>query len=79
MRVFGLGDKHIGGLMLKPAVTPGTSPSLWFQVANLEEAMAKAEQLGGRVISGKSPVPRVGHSAQLADPDGNPVGIVEYA
>lgn len=78
MRVFGQGEQHIGGLMLKEQVVSGPSPSIWIQVADLDRVLALAPQLGGRVLSGRQPVPGVGFSAQIADPDGNPIGVVEY-
>lgn len=78
MRVFGLGEEHIGGLMLVDEVNPGRSPSLWFRVANLEATMEKVKALGGDEASPAMPVPGVGFSCQAKDPDGNYVGLVEY-
>jgi len=78
MEVFGLGDSHIGGLMLVDEVTPGKSPSLWFKVANIEEQIAVANANGGKMIEPKSEVPNVGWSAIIEDPFGTAVGIVQY-
>ena len=78
MRVFGLGEEHIGGLMLVDEVNPGRSPSLWFRVASLEATMEKVKALGGEEVSPASPVPGVGFSCQAKDPDGNYVVLVEY-
>lgn len=33
---------------------------------------------GGSVIPGKTEVQHVGYSAQVADPDGNRVGLVQF-
>lgn len=78
MRVFGTGDDHVGGLMLESDVKPGRTPSIWFQVADLNAMVAAALANGGTVLAERSEVPGVGWSAQVADPDGNPVGLVEY-
>ncbi|MBL8049135.1 MAG: VOC family protein [Chthonomonas sp.] len=78
MVVFGQGDTHIGGLLRVHAVKPGTSPSLWFKVADLDAMVAKANASGGRGEGEKSPVPGVGHSTVVYDPDGNMIGLVQY-
>jgi uncharacterized protein len=78
MVVFGVGDEHIGGLMKKDVVNAGDSPSLWFRVASLEKAFDIALAHGGTTNREVSPVPGVGNSAVVKDPDGNAVGLVEY-
>lgn len=79
MVVFGTDEGHVGGLEKVDQVTPGNSPSVWFQVPEIEEYLAKVEHLGGRVLRGKTELPHVGWSSQIADPDGNPVGLVQFA
>jgi uncharacterized protein len=79
MVVFGTDEGHIGGLQKAGSVTPGDSPSVWFHVADVEEMLERATASGGRVLKGKSEVPNVGWSGQVADPDGNPVGLVQFA
>ncbi|MBS1709588.1 MAG: VOC family protein [Armatimonadetes bacterium] len=79
MVVFGVGENHIGGLQRVDQVMPGETPSVWIKVADLETLMENAVALGGSVVRGREPVPHVGWSAQLADPDGNRIGIVQYA
>lgn len=78
MRVFGIGDHHIGGLSKVDSVQAGTSPSVWIQVAELDAMVTKAQDLGGAILSGREEVPGVGYSALVQDPDGNPVGLVQY-
>lgn len=78
MVVFGTDEGHVGGLEKVENVTPGTSPSIWFQVGDVDMYVAKVGGLGGRVLKEKSAVPHVGWSAQVADPDGNPVGLVQF-
>lgn len=78
MVVFGLGDHHIGGFQRADSVTPGNSPSVWIEADDVEAYCAKATTLGGTVIAGKRPVPHVGWSAIVGDPDGNAVGLVQF-
>ena len=78
MRVFGLQGTHIGGLAKRETVNAGDSPSLWFQVENLDAMMSRAVALGGQIASERSEVPSVGWSGVVTDPDGNAVGLVQY-
>lgn len=78
MVVFGTGDQHLGGFTKVEKVSAGSSPSIWIEVDDLEASLAKAESLGGRIISGKAPVPHVGWSGQVADLDGTSIGMVEF-
>ena len=38
----------------------------------------EAPKLGGQIARGKQPVPNVGWSATVTDPDGNRVGLVQF-
>lgn len=78
MVVFGIGDQHIGGLQQRDVVETGKSPTLWFKIADLDSTVAKAVELGGSVPNEKHPVPGVGWSVAVLDPDGNQVGLVQY-
>ncbi len=78
MVVFGIGDDHIGGLQRVDHVAAGSSPSVWFRVEDIDALTSRAGTLGGSVVREREEVPHVGWSAQLADPDGNKVGIVQY-
>jgi len=78
MVVFGHGEDHIGGLTTDGSLVPGTSPSLWFKVASLDESSANSAALGGTTATDRHPVPGVGWSAVVKDPDGNAVGLVQY-
>lgn len=78
MVVFGTDEGHVGGLERVDRVTAGSSPSVWFDVDDLDAYVAKVNGLGGNLLREKSRVPHVGWSAQVADPDGNPVGLVQF-
>jgi uncharacterized protein len=79
MVVFGKDEKHIGGLQVASSVTPGTSPSVWFDVEDVEAMAQKAASLGGSIVEAKDEVPHVGWVAIVGDPDGNRVGLVQFA
>jgi len=79
MVVFGTGDQHIGGFSVSGERRPGTTPSVWFDVEDIDAMIARATELGGQVISAKHPVPHVGWAAQVSDPDGNAVGMVQFS
>ena len=78
MVVFGTGDTHIGGLSKSESPRKGYSPGVWIEVDDADAYCAKAKAIGGSVLSEKDEVPNVGWSALLGDPDGNPVGIVQF-
>jgi uncharacterized protein len=78
MVVFGTGTEHIGGLTKAESVTPGKSPSVWIETADVEEHMARAIALGGSSDQEKSPVPGTGWSGVAQDPDGNHIGLVQF-
>ncbi len=78
MVVFANGDSHIGGLLKIDAPDPAPRCQIWYRVEDLDSMMAKATRLGGTAKEPKSPVPGVGFSTEVLDPDGNRVGLVQY-
>ncbi|MBS1718705.1 MAG: VOC family protein [Armatimonadetes bacterium] len=78
MVVFGSGENHIGGLTKVAQVSPGKSPSVWFDVEDIDATLEKAKKAGSKVVSEKSEVPTVGFSATFTDLDGNQVGVVQF-
>ena len=79
MAVFGVGDTHIGGLMKVDAVEPGNSPSVWIEVEDVDVMLAKVELAGGRVRTPRNFVETVGWTADFVDPEGTPLGLVQFA
>jgi uncharacterized protein len=49
----------------------------YFDVKSVQESSAKLEQLGGKVIMPKSPVPGMGYMAVCKDSENNGFGIFE--
>jgi uncharacterized protein len=64
-----------GGMM--PRMYPAQQPVNYIAVADVNEAVAKAERLGAKVMMGKTPVPGMGWFAQLTDPEGNVIAVWE--
>jgi predicted enzyme related to lactoylglutathione lyase len=64
-----------GGLMRR--MYPSQPPVNYINVENVEEAVGRAEQLGAKILMGKTPVPGMGWFAQLSDPEGNLIAVWE--
>ncbi|GAA4790936.1 VOC family protein [Actinomycetospora chlora] len=67
-----------GGIMQAPR---GVRPwvTVYVQVEDLEKCLETAEELGGSRIMDPSPIGEMGDVAMIADPDGNPVGLLRLA
>ena len=65
-----VGDRPVGGAM--PPMADGVPPhwNVYFNVTSVDETVAGAERLGGRVVAPAFDVPEVGRMAVLADPQG---------
>ena len=64
-----------GGLMKREA--PGQVPVSYVQVESVADYAAKVEELGGKVIIPKSPVPGMGWVAHFEDTEGNVFALWE--
>lgn len=70
-RVFGIGEKQLGGMMKTPKGAP--MPPLWLyytEVSDLDAAIGRVTKNGGKVMNGPMDVPGGGRIAQLMDPQG---------
>lgn len=68
----------INGGML-PRQEPVTAPVVTIQVDDLDAALARVEQLGGKVARGRFPVGTFGFGAYFSDTEGNVVGLWQDA
>lgn len=70
-RVFGIGDRQMGGIM---AVPKGSGlPPMWIyytETPDLDAALERAKKRGATVMNGPMDVPGGGRIAQLKDPQG---------
>lgn len=54
-----------------------SSPVVIAAVADIDDALKRAEQAGGEIAQGKLPVPTMGWSAYVRDPEGNTIGFFQ--
>jgi predicted enzyme related to lactoylglutathione lyase len=71
------GNKAVGGGMMKKQSPQQQGITNYFDVKSVQESSAKVEQLGGKVIMPKSPVPGMGYMAVCKDSENNGFGIFE--
>jgi predicted enzyme related to lactoylglutathione lyase len=64
-----------GGMMKK--MQPSQKPVNYVMVESVDEYAKKAEKLGAKIITPKTPIPNMGAFAIALDPEGNPFGIFE--
>ncbi|MCE2473612.1 MAG: VOC family protein, partial [Anaerolineae bacterium] len=68
-----LNNGRNNGAMMQIDASMGDMPSMWqpyFTVADIDESISKASELGGAVIIPKTVAPGAGHFAYLRDPAG---------
>jgi hypothetical protein len=76
-----LGDAAIGGIMSMPPGAPAGMPPAWgcyVTVSNVDETVAQAEKLGGKLVMPVMQVPGVGRMAVIADPQGAVLSVITY-
>ena len=68
-----------GGRGINGGVGGGEHNSVTFYVAvkDIDASLKKAEELGAKVVMPKTEIPNMVTMAQIADPDGNVVGIIQ--
>ncbi len=71
------GNEALYGGMMKRQMPHQQGITSYFDVKSIEEYSAKVEQLGGKVISPKRPVPGMGYFAVCTDTENNGFGIWE--
>lgn len=54
-----------------------TSPRSYVEVDSIDDVVAKAKELGGRVVLEKSPISETSWYAALEDTEGNQIGLYE--
>ena len=47
------------------------------EVENIDDTIIQIEELGGKIVSEKGPIPGVGYFATFNDPEGNLLGIMQ--
>lgn len=70
---------YINGGMFDRSFGAATSPVITIEVANVDDALATIEKLGGTTVAGRTPVGDMGFSAYYKDTEGNIMGLWEPA
>ena len=77
-----VGDTAIGGVMGMPPDAPAGMPPHWgnyVTVDNVDQTLAKATALGGKVLVPAMDIPTVGRMAVLQDPQGAVISLMAYS
>jgi predicted enzyme related to lactoylglutathione lyase len=53
------------------------SPVVIAGVADIDDALSRVQKCGGQTIQGKLPIPGMGWSAYIRDPEGNTIGFFQ--
>jgi uncharacterized protein len=75
-RIYGIGDRRIGGMMTTPA--GGPMPPMWLyytSISDIDAAIARATKRGAKVMNGPMDVPGGARIVQLMDPQGVPFAL----
>ena len=67
----------INGGMVNRAEVASKSPVLTIDVAGIDAALTKIEQLGGKKVLGRTEIPNMGFYAYFTDTEGNIMGLWE--
>lgn len=76
---FGVGEERCGGMFEMPKEHFGDAPSHWMAyvaVDNVDESVAKVEELGGKVCVPPSDIPNVGRFSVVNDPSGATLSLI---
>jgi hypothetical protein len=71
-------DRGIEGHIASLGHEPHSYTIIYVEVADLDEALGRAESLGATRLVGPVPIPD-GRFAWFADPEGNTIGLIEPA
>ena len=66
-----------GGFQKEKEIKPGQSPLVHILVEDIDVYLKKTEELGGKVVIGRTEIPTIGWYAVLLDPDGNSIGLFQ--
>jgi uncharacterized protein len=71
------GEAGVGGGLGKRGESAPMATRNYVGVDSIDDSVARAVELGGRVIQGKDEIPGVGWWAVIADTEGNELGLFE--
>jgi hypothetical protein len=68
------GGQPGGGMNIVDKIEP-SGTILYVMVQDIEATLNKAEKLGGKIVTPKSPIPKIGFFGVLTDSEGNKLGL----
>lgn len=68
-----------GGMFARQSDHPVTSPVITIAVDDIDAALEKVEDLGGKTAVGRQTVGDMGFAAYVVDPEGNIIGLWQNA
>ena len=68
---------YTGSIMNVKKLPADVAPRLHITVPDIAPYLTRAEALGGRVLVRRREIPKLGHFAKVADPDGNVIELIE--
>jgi predicted enzyme related to lactoylglutathione lyase len=73
-------DIEVGGIMPIPEKAKGMPPAWgpYVTVDNVDETVAQAEKLGGKICVPPTDIPDVGRFAVIQDPQGAAISVIRY-
>ena len=79
-RVASIGEQGVAGIMAPPPDAPGMPPAwgVYVTVKDLDQTLASARQLGGKVCMEPMDIPGVGRMAVIGDPQGATLSVIQY-
>ena len=69
----------INGGIVERKEGPAQTPIIYVKVENIEKTAETIEKNGGKVLTPKSPVGNFGFAAYFKDPEGNTIGLWQFA
>jgi predicted enzyme related to lactoylglutathione lyase len=66
-----------GGLYPRTPGMPGALQVNYISIENIDEYTDKVKKEGGKILADKQQIPTVGWFAVVADPEGNPFGLLQ--
>jgi predicted enzyme related to lactoylglutathione lyase len=78
--VLKAGEREVGGIMAVPPEVEGMPPAWgsYVTVDDVDERVAAAERLGGKLVVPPRDIPGIGRFAVITDPQGAALALIAY-
>lgn len=71
------GHEPTGGIFPRPAQSLRPCMNAYFTVTDIDRTLARAYELGGKILVSKTQIPGTGEFAMFSDPEGIAIGIMQ--